>query len=145
MAPATALSGRCLCGAVRFTAVPEKMEMDACHCAMCRRWIGGPFLSVRCGTSLAMQDGAPLRVHPSSEWGERGFCGECGASLFWRLRADGSTSVAAGAFDDAARFTLTEEIFIDHKPANYTFANETHKMTGEEVFAAFSAGQGGGQ
>ena len=41
-------AGQCLCGAVRFDAVIARAEMGACHCAMCRRWTGGVFLSVEC-------------------------------------------------------------------------------------------------
>ena len=142
MSAPAAMSGGCLCGAIRFTAKPVKMEMDACHCSFCRRWTSGPFLSVRCGTSVAVADKAHLRFYRSSEWAERGFCGQCGTALFYRLSESGETAVAAGAFDDAERFAFTEEIFVDEKPANYTFANATHKMTGAEVFAAFQAKQG---
>jgi hypothetical protein len=34
---------------------------------------------------------------------------------------------------------LTTEIFVDEKPGYYTFANETRKLTGQEVMAAFMA------
>ena len=136
------LSGRCLCGNVRFTAVPTKMEMDVCHCGQCRRWSAGPFMGVPCGTSVKVENEAALRSFQSSEWAERMFCGECGTSLFWRMRENGDTSVSMNAFEDLSGFTFTEEIFIDEKPANYAFANATHKKTGAEVFAAFSAQQG---
>jgi hypothetical protein len=33
---------------------------------------------------------------------------------------------------------LTSQIFIDEKPAYYTFANQTKTMTGAEVFAMFA-------
>jgi hypothetical protein len=137
-----ALSGHCLCGRVRFSAVPKKMEMDACHCGKCRRWSAGPFMGVMCGNSVKVEDDAALRVFASSEWAERLFCGECGTTLFWRMRESGETSVSMNAFEDLSGFVFTEEIFIDDKPALYDFANATHKMTGADVFAAFSAQQG---
>jgi hypothetical protein len=136
------LSGRCLCGSVRFTAVPKKMEMDVCHCDKCRRWSAGPFMGVMCGTSVKVGNEAALRAFTSSEWAERLFCGECGTTLFWRMRETGETSVSMNAFEDLSGFTFTEEIFIDEKPAIYAFANATHKMTGAEVFAAFAVQQG---
>ena len=46
------------------------------------------------------------------------------------------------AFDDIASFRFAEEIFIDEKPALYDFRNDTRKLTGAEVMAAFAAGQG---
>ena len=83
-----------------------------------------------------------LRAYISSDWGERVFCAECGTSLFWRMRDGSETSVSMNAFDDVSGFVFTDEIFVDEKPANYDFANATHKMTGAEVIAAFSAQQG---
>ena len=137
-----ALSGRCLCGAVRFTAVPKKMHMDACHCGMCRRWSAGPFMGVSCCDTVKVENEDSLRAYISSDWGERVFCAECGTSLFWRMRDGSETSVSMNAFDDVSGFVFTDEIFVDEKPANYDFANATHKMTGAEVIAAFSAQQG---
>jgi hypothetical protein len=55
------------------------------------------------------------------------------------LAGGGFTTVAAAAFDDAGRFALTGEIFIEEKPAAYAFANETHKLTGAEVAARVAA------
>ncbi len=138
------LSGRCLCGAVRFTATPTVMEMGVCHCGMCRRWAGGAFTAVSCGKSVLIDGEGHLGVYTSSDWGERCFCKICGSTLFWRMRDGTNTAVSAQAFDDPASFAFTEEIFIDEKPANYAFANDTKEMTGAEMFAALTAHQEGG-
>jgi hypothetical protein len=135
------LNGQCLCGAVKFTALPKKMEMDVCHCSICRRWSGGTFMAVNCGRSVEIEGEAALGIYVSSEWGERLFCSNCGSSLFWRDRNDGMTVVSMQAFDNPERFHFAEEIFIDNKPANYDFANRTHRMTGEEFLAATAAKQ----
>ena len=137
---ADALKGRCLCGAVAFTATPEAMEMALCHCAMCRRWAGGPMMAVTCGSDVAVTGEENLGVYQSSDWGERCFCSTCGATLFWRMRDGSHTAISAQAFEDPAAFALTTEIFIDEKPDNYAFAGETHKMTGAEVIAMFTGG-----
>ena len=132
------MSGHCLCGAIRFHATPKNLEMGACHCAMCRRWSGGVFMAVDCSGALKIEDESALGVYKSSQWGERCFCKTCGSSLFWRMQDGSHISVAVQAFDDAARFAFTSEIFIDEKPATYAFANSTKTMTGAEVFAAFA-------
>ena len=132
------LSGRCLCGAVRFTATPESMTMGVCHCSMCRRWSGGTFMAVDCGSSLKIEDESALGVYHSSEWGDRCFCKTCGTTLFWRLRQGSHDVVAAQAFDDPSQFEFTSEIFVDDKPRNYMFANHTKKMTGAEFLASFA-------
>ena len=135
------LSGQCLCGAVKFTAALENMEMGVCHCAMCRRWTGGAFMAVSC-KSVNIADESQFGVYKSSDWGERCFCKACGTTLFWRMQGGGHIAASAQAFDDPGAFAFTSEIFVDEQPSNYAFANDTKKMTGAEVIAAFS---GGGQ
>ncbi|GAA0590326.1 GFA family protein [Paenochrobactrum glaciei] len=139
MSVSAKLEGRCLCGSVRFSAKPMNDEMGACHCSMCRRWTGGVFLSVECGDSLEVTNGDDLTFYRSSEWGERGFCKSCGSTLMWRMQ-DGSHSVVSiQAFDDPSQFRFTTEIFIDKKPDNYAFANDTSKMTEAEFLAAYAS------
>lgn len=137
------MRGHCLCGAVKFTATPAKMEMGVCHCSMCRRWSGGVFMAVDCGTSVVVDDASQLGVYKSSGYGERCFCEACGSTLFWRMQDGSANVVAAQAFDDASGFALVSEIFTDEQPANYAFANHTKRQTGAEVFAAFMAAKGG--
>ncbi len=75
------LSGSCLCGKVRFTAVPNADEMGVCHCAMCRKWTGGTYMAVACGTSVEFDGrGAPGRFQSFGP-GEAGFFKEWGAEL----------------------------------------------------------------
>lgn len=136
-----ALSGQCLCGAVTFTATPEAEEMTVCHCAMCRRWSGGAFTVVSCGSKVEVADESRLGVYVSSDWGERCFCKTCGSTLFWRMRDRSHIAVSIQAFEDPGAFAFTSEIFIDEKPASYDFANPTKKLTGAEVFAQFEAQQ----
>jgi hypothetical protein len=137
------MTGGCLCGAVRFTAVPKALEMDVCHCSMCRRWSGGTVMSVPC-TEVDVEDPAALAVYVSSDWAQREFCRTCGSSLFWRMRGgEGHVAVSMQAFDDVSPFAFAEEIFIDEKPALYAFAGERPRLTGAEVMAKFTAQQKG--
>src|SRR4051794_39009432 len=39
-------TGTCLCGSVSVSVKLEKCAFDACHCGMCRKWGGGPALTV---------------------------------------------------------------------------------------------------
>ena len=134
-------TGACLCGAVKVTAKGCKPNAGTCHCGMCRRWASGPMMMTECA-ELAIEDEAHVRTYPSSDWGERGFCDTCGTHLFWRLRAGGVTVASTGLFDDTEGLVFDHQIFIDSKPAWYTFANETKDMTGAEVMAMFSGGSG---
>ena len=137
MAVAETLSGQCLCGAVKFKAVPAAMEMAVCHCGMCRRWAGGAFMCAECA-SLEFEDERALGVFVSSAWGERLFCKQCGSSLVWRTKDRAHVAVSIHALDQPSAFTFTGEIFIDEKPSNYSFAEDTQKLTGQQVFEMFA-------
>ncbi|KQW83605.1 GFA family protein [Brevundimonas sp. Root1279] len=129
------LSGRCLCGAVTFTATP-KGGMHACHCETCRRWSGGVYLSVACET-VEVANPEAVAVFDSSEWADRRFCRSCGSTLFWTLKGGGLTAVSVQAFDDPSAFAFEDEIFIEAKPSNYDFAGDRPRRTGAEVMAQF--------
>lgn len=107
---------------------------------MCRKWSGGVIVGVQC-TKLDIADTSSLGLYQASEWGERGFCRHCGSNIFWRTQDGSFTTIFAGSLDDTTGFVLTTEIFVDEKPEFYSFVQETEKMTGAEVFAAFQEGK----
>ena len=96
-------------------------------------------MAVDCGDSVKFENDDKLGIYTSSDWGQRGFCKSCGSTLLWQTRDGAHRVLSAQAFDDPSVFKFNSEIFIDEKPANYTFANETEKMTGAEVFAKFAS------
>jgi hypothetical protein len=134
-----ALTGRCLCGAVSFTADDVETHFHACHCGMCRRWASGPVFAARAAAvKFAGEDN--LKRYRSSDWAERGFCKNCGSNLFYYLRPASSYALSVGAFDDAAQFELAGEIFIDEKPGGYEIAGDHPRLTAAEVIARANAG-----
>lgn len=133
------MQGTCLCGAITVHAGDGHRQVALCHCTMCRRWSGGPMFAVHCGAD-ARFTGAEPGVYRSSDWAERGFCRTCGTHLFYHVLPADEYILPAGLFQDQP-FTLTEEIFIDEKPAFYALQNDTRKLTGEQVFAQFASGQ----
>jgi hypothetical protein len=130
-------SGRCLCGAVTFTARNVDSHFHICHCGMCRRWSGGPLMFVR-AEGVEFFGTENLTRFKSSEWAERGFCKKCGSNLLYFLLPANQSFFSVGSFDDASGITLGSEIFIDHKPSSYEFAGEHKKMTEAEVLAQWS-------
>lgn len=129
------LDGRCLCGQVTFKARPFG-GAGACHCETCRRWSGGIFLGVQLAGAPCFADQAPLAVYRSSQWGERVFCRNCGASLIWRTVESGHQVASIQCFDEPGRFPLKTEIYIDEKPASYALAGQHKTVTGAEINAA---------
>ena len=134
------VKGSCLCGAVAFEAETPK-SVNVCHCSMCRRWTGGPFMACHAdgGVAFSREDG--LTWYDSSDWAERGFCSVCGSSLFYRLKDKPSELIIlAGALDLPDGMTLGSEIFIDEKPDFYDLAGERPRLTGPEFLAQLQGG-----
>ena len=129
-------TGKCLCGAVRFTAQGVETHHHACHCGMCRRWSGGPLFAAAC-EHVTFEGDEAIATYQSSDWAERGFCKVCGTNLFYRLKSTGQYIMSVGAFDDPAPFKLAGELFIDLKPPGYTFAGDHPRLTEAETFAKF--------
>ncbi|WP_265562084.1 GFA family protein [Sphingomicrobium arenosum] len=133
------LHGHCLCGAVTIEARPNNEHLDACHCDMCRRWGGIAYVGVNCAADTRFGGEEHLRRYRSSDWAERGFCGQCGSHLFYRFLPTGSYGMPAGLFDEIGGRVLAEEIFIDEKPDYYAFAGERPRKTGAQAIAEAKA------
>ncbi len=132
------LTGSCLCGATTFEAELGPMGAGACHCGMCRKWTGGVYLSVDCGSSVKFAEGSPVGSYKGSEWGERVFCKDCGSSLLWQTQDGKNQHVSIQCFEDPSQFEIGMELFIDRKPSNYALEGQRNKMTEAEVFAMFA-------
>ncbi len=128
--------GKCLCGAVSIQAGVAERHHEACHCGMCRRWSGGPFFGTVVST-VSFEGEENIARYASSEWAERGFCKLCGTHLFYRLKKFDSYVMSVGLFDDAERFILVEEIFIDRKPDGYSFAGDHPRLSEAETLAKY--------
>ena len=139
MSELNTIKGSCLCGAVKLLATNVNRHIDACHCNMCRKWSGGAFLGVECNDGIDFEGTENIALYQSSEWAERGFCNNCGSHLFYRLKENNHYFVPVGIFNDDEDFEFSLQVFIDEKPSYYAFANDTKKMTGEEVFAMFNS------
>lgn len=76
------LNGNCLCGAVRYTADKEILSATACHCTLCRRASGAPFVAwvTLPAAKFRFVAGTPARF-ASSDHATRTFCATCGSPL----------------------------------------------------------------
>lgn len=139
MTTTSSASGKCLCGQVEMTAAAKPANAGACHCETCRRWGGGPFITLDCGTEVTVSGEEHVSIFDSSDWAERGFCKHCGTHLFYRLKENQHYHLPASFFGNEADLEFDHQVFIDQKPSYYAFANNTKNMTGEELFALFGS------
>jgi hypothetical protein len=96
-------TGGCLCGAVRYEITGPLRNVLICHCEECRRWHGHVSAS-----SAARRDDLVFVEDRGLRWidsprsdahARRGFCCECGSSLFWDPPGRDVISIAAGTLD----------------------------------------------
>lgn len=95
------VTGRCLCGAVRYEALVAPADAHYCHCRMCQRAFGNVF---------AMFVSFPLnrfrwirgrpKMYPSSKIARRGFCARCGTPMvFSNVYRDNRIGISVGSLD----------------------------------------------
>jgi hypothetical protein len=85
--PPLEISGRCLCGAVRYAASARPELAEYCHCAMCRKAHGAAFsanAALPAASFAVLQGERAILGYRSSARRERCFCRHCGSSLFLR-------------------------------------------------------------
>lgn len=128
--------GSCLCGKVTFSCKTVNENIGACHCGMCRKWVGGPLIAADCGQEVVFTGEEYIHRYDSSDWAQRGSCKSCGSSLFYFLKPKNQYIIPVGLFEQQESFNFDHQIFIDAKPHYYSFANDTKNMTGEEVLSS---------
>jgi len=130
----SAVTGACLCGAVTFTGMPAERGTGVCHCKMCRVQSSGPFFAVRMTDGVQLVEDRGLKWVDASDVGERGFCTECGSTLFWRSKdcEPGQWAVSAGTLPDESVPPIFEHIWNDDKAPYYEFFDTTPRRTAAE-------------
>jgi hypothetical protein len=95
-------TGGCQCGAVRYTLTSPPTQSCICHCRMCQKASGQPFMAFAKSApgGLRWTRGAPATFRSSSVV-VRGFCRECGTPLTFQYEDD-ATWVMIGTLDDPA-------------------------------------------
>ena len=112
-------TGRCLCGAIRYTVHGPLRKAIACHCKQCQRASGAYFMATNAALDAVKIDDSANTLQwfrdPEGDWAERGFCSRCGSNRFWKRDGAGTLSITAGTLDDPSGLELIKHIFVDYK------------------------------
>ncbi len=117
-------TGACACGAVRYEVTGELRKVTYCHCSKCRRWHGhvGAYTAVeRAGFRLTDERG--LKWHAVNEKVRRGFCAECGSSLFWDEPGT-HLAICPGTLDAPTGLESKAHIYVGSKGDYYPLADD---------------------
>jgi hypothetical protein len=98
---AAGLAGGCQCGAVRYRLIAEPTGANICHCRMCQKASGSPFMAFG-GVRMSefVVTAGVVSTFASSDIAERGFCAQCGTPLTYRGLGSDRVSVTLGSLDD---------------------------------------------
>jgi hypothetical protein len=106
------IGGGCLCGGVRYAVRGLLRDVIACHCFQCRRTSGHFVAATACRRkALTFVKDASLKWYIAIAGFRRGFCSECGSSLFFEEIAGERISIAAGSLDEPQGLRIAAHIF----------------------------------
>ncbi len=105
------MSGGCQCGAVRYRAHRLNDDAHICHCRMCQKAVGGPFISLVSveNDSLSWTRGAATEFMSSGRTA-RGFCARCGTPLYMRDLDGTKVFLTIGSLDEPDRVPPKKQI-----------------------------------
>ena len=131
-------SGGCLCGAVTYEVRGPLREVLLCHCEECRRWHGhvsATTAAQRGDLVLLEERGLRWIKSPRSDArARRGFCAECGSSLFWDAPGRETISIAAGTLDGQTGLHIASHWYASQAADYYELPDDGlphHERSGE--------------
>ena len=83
----SSVTGACLCGNLRFTAQLPTLWVAHCHCTLCQKNAGAAFVTWAGFNENDVQiddSNHGLSWYSATENAYRGFCGQCGSTLFFK-------------------------------------------------------------
>ena len=111
------VTGRCCCGGVSYTLTGAK-SAQCCHCSICRRVTGAPFISVTGvkpeQADVTLEDGIHLDTYATSSYLTRKRCSRCGAAVFNAVRLKNGMAFdnfMVGLLDDPSALARTHHIY----------------------------------
>lgn len=122
-------TGGCLCGEVRYEISGSLRSIVNCHCSKCRRFHGNfaAYTSIAYET-LRLTNESGLRWYRSvtdeTPDVHRGFCRQCGSSLFWHPKGRKYIAVAAGSLDEPTGLKTIGHIWLSQRSDFYEIADD---------------------
>ena len=127
------VSGQCFCGQVRFEVHGPLSDVTICHCNECRRFHGhlGAY-------TFASRKDVKIIEEKSLKWHRslndftpnvrKGFCVECGSSLF-SDQTDGDTiAIAAGTLNNTTGLKIRGHVWMEQAGDYYEVSDGTPQM-----------------
>jgi len=129
------ITGGCYCGAIRYRVAATTRDVSHCHCTICRRTTGAPFVTWATFpvTALVFTAGTPaeLRATPRAV---RQLCAACGTALTFRETArPHSVDVTVGSMDRPDAVVPAAHIWTASQLAWLHLADDLPRHAGEAL------------
>ena len=122
------LKAKCLCGNISFKTTGYHRDVQNCHCVQCLKTHGhhAAYSKVE-EKDLKFLSKKSLKWFKSSKRAKRGFCNNCGASIFFKVIGTNSVCIAAGIFNNPTKLKTSIEIFTKEKSDYYKINSKLPK------------------
>ena len=123
------LTASCLCKGVNMTIKGEFRPIINCHCSQCLRTHGNfaSYTSIL-EENIVFKSKKTLKWFNSSTKARRGFCNNCGASIFFKRSGSKSVSISAGLFNKPTKLKTISHIYIQNKRDYYNISDNLPKF-----------------
>ena len=128
-------TGSCLCGGVRYEVHGPLRDILFCHCENCRRTHGNfsAYTSARRADLVITSDETLRWYHTDKDVTpdvQRGFCGVCGASVFWDPRGYEYVYISAGSVDPPTGIKGAGHIWLSEAGDYYEITDDLPRAAG---------------
>ena len=132
--PPREITGGCFCGAIRYRLSAAPRDVAHCHCGMCRRTSGAPFVTWATfpAAAFALTAGTPTELHSTPEVTRR-FCAACGTALtFFEPKRPGWIDVTVGSMDAPDAIVPGAHIWTSSQLAWLRLGDDLPRHAGED-------------
>lgn len=122
------LNASCLCKGVNMSIKGEFRPIINCHCIQCTKTHGhfAAYTSVL-EENINFKSKKTLKWFQSSVKAKRGFCNECGASIFFKTLGSKAVSLSAGMLKNPTGLVTSSHIFLHNKRDYYELSDKLPK------------------
>ena len=143
MSESPEITGGCLCGRVRYRVTGPVLWSSHCHCHYCRAAHGAAFVTwfgvdeQEFGLEAGNDS---LRWYQSSVWSRRGFCSDCGTTLFFQSRqSPNEMHIALATADSDFSIKPSSHVFYDQHVSWLEINDDLPRIDSQSVsLAAYS-------
>jgi len=123
------LNASCLCKGVNFTIKGEFRQVINCHCTQCIKTHGNyaAYTSIL-EENIVFISKKTLKWFNSSLKVKRGFCNNCGASIFFKRSGSRAVSLSAGMLQNPTNLKTTSHIYYYKKSDYYKISDKLPKF-----------------